>query len=183
MMKRILYVVLTALWCFSFLSCGSGNSGRRSEEVRRLSGRQIELCQPYKVYPESMASVFDKMWNSPLKIITYMENPPCTECIASTLVQWKEIMAEIDSDVPYIFVVMAESNMDEIKRVFAQAGIVPFVVYTGDSFKKTNSLDVLSVNRTMLLGKDNRILVVGEPFWDDSMTKLYKDCILEERRH
>lgn len=92
-------------------------------------------------------------------------------------------MAEIDSDVPYIFVVMAESNMDEIKRVFAQAGIVLFVVYTGDSFKKTNSLDVLSVNRTMLLGKDNRILVVGEPFWDDSMTKLYKDCILEERRH
>lgn len=161
------------------LSCVQ--SDRRVEEIRKLSGREMEFCGQYEVYPKSMSADFRKMLDSSLKIMTYIENPPCTECIASTLVQWKDIINDIDSEIPYIFIVKADKNVAAIKDVFLRAGIVPFAIYSDDNFKNKNSLDVLSVNRTMLLGTDNKILVVGEPFWDNRMMELYKRCISKEK--
>ena len=42
-------------------------------------------------------------------------------------------------------------------------------------FKKQNRLDVSYLNRTFLLDKNNRIVLVGEPLGNPTLWKLYVD--------
>jgi hypothetical protein len=43
--------------------------------------------------------------------------------------------------------------------------------------EKNNLEEVLARNRTFLLNKENKIILVGEPIGREKLTQLYKKCI------
>lgn len=49
--------------------------------------------------------------------------------------------------------------------------------YDSDVFKVENKLDVLDQNRTFLLDRNNKIVLVGEPFSLPRLADLYKKQI------
>lgn len=180
-MKNII-LKLSFFLIYSLVSCKQNLNDRCMNEVRTLSGSKIEFPGNYEVYPSFMEDSLWTVMRHQLKVLTYIEEPPCTECIASTLAQWKEIISEIDSELLYVFVVKTNERKEEIQNIFEGAGLFPFVIYDDDSFKDKNGLDVLSVNRTLLLDTDNNVLIVGEPFWNDNMVELYRNCVEKEKR-
>ena len=50
--------------------------------------------------------------------------------------------------------------------------------YESDAFSEKNNLGYkLARNKTFLLNKDNEIILVGEPFGHEKLTRLYKKYI------
>ena len=55
---------------------------------------------------------------------------------------------------------------------------LPIMYYNSNEFGESNKLNaLLALNRTFLLNKDNKVVLVGEPFGREKLSKLYKKCI------
>lgn len=55
---------------------------------------------------------------------------------------------------------------------------LPLMFYDSSIFEEKNKIKgLLARNRTFLLNKDNEIVLAGEPFGREKLTKLYQKCI------
>ncbi len=54
---------------------------------------------------------------------------------------------------------------------------VPLLYYDCDVFGRVNELDVLARNKTFLLDRDDNIVLVGEPFYNERLSLLYKRMV------
>ena len=182
-MNRFLSLFLTALLLILF-SCN--NDSRIMHEVKSMVGRKIIFPPGYQWIPANQAQKAEKYLQKDVKVITFIDNLSCTECGIRALNFWVAEMKKIDSDVAYIFVVQTK-NRDELEMMADSVKLdIPFMLYLTDLFKTNNELDVLAHNKTFLLDKENKIVLVGEPFGNEKLTQLYKKAVFslkEEYAH
>ena len=113
-----------------------------------------------------------------IKIVSYYGEVVCTSCCEKNLKRWQDEIKKIDKDVAYIIVAHSSDNKEFMDFADSLSLDFPLMLYKSDIFEKYNNLeDVLARNRTFLLNKDNEIILVGEPFGREKLTKLYARCI------
>lgn len=173
-MKQFLFLaVLTSI----LFSCQE--KSRTIREVEEMYGRKITFVEPYEIISsnESMESIIEKE----VKVVSYIDDFPCTDCTLNMLIDWIEVINSIDKDLGYLIIIRT-NDVDELTKHIENKGIAhPIICYQTDAFKVENKLDVLARNRTFLLDKNDRIVLVGEPFNNEALLNLYKKAFTQNQ--
>lgn len=90
---------------------------------------------------------------------------------------WIEEVKEIDSEVAYVIVVQTREKDVLFENFDSMRLPCPLMYYDTSVFGEANKLDVLARNKTFLLNKENKIVLVGEPFGNEKLTQLYRKTI------
>lgn len=171
-MKHIIIVILICL----LVSCN--NNDRVVSEIKELMHRKIEFCKGYKEFTCKSKFSLDSLLLQELKIVTYMDKLSCSSCGVRMLRQWQHEAKQINQQIPYIVIVHSDRTSDMLYMLDTLSLDYPIMYYESDIFSEKNNLgDKLARNKTFLLNKNNEIILVGEPFGHERLTRLYKKCI------
>ena len=176
-MKRcvMLFIVIT------FLSCG--NDDKIANEIRELHGRTIvfDKRECTRCYLSEIS--LDSLLSSDAKFVSYVDEFSCTVCAIDMLRKWTQCFDSIHSDVPYLVVCRVdESRIEDVYSELKNCELsCSILLLSSSNFMKRNNLDVMAYNRTFLLDRNNRIKVVGEPFNNVALRRLYRNVISKEK--
>lgn len=175
MMKQSKEMVISFV-LLAFL-CSCNNNDRLIKEVQALSGRKITFPTGYESlsYHESLS--VDSLLTKDIKMVSYIDDFPCTSCGVKMLHAWIEEVKEIDPEVAYVIVVQTQEKNVLFENIDSMRLPCPLMYYDTSVFDEVNELDVLARNKTFLLNKENRIVLVGEPFGNEKLTQLYRKTI------
>lgn len=164
---------------FVFLSflCSCTNNDRVSKEIRELTGREIAFPDGYVSLSCHDSLSVDPLLEVDIKIVSYIDNLPCTSCGVKMLHAWIEEVKEIDPEVAYVIVVQTQEKDVLFENIDSMHLLCPLMYYDTSVFGDMNELDVLARNKTFLLNKENKIVLVGEPFGNEKLTQLYRKTI------
>lgn len=114
-----------------------------------------------------------------VKVITYIDYElPCRECIVREINTWKETINSITPHVDYFLIIESENRVNVEKMICDYGLDVPVLYYSTDAFGEKNGIKgVLARNKTYLLDKENKIVVVGEPFANEKLLALYQKTV------
>ena len=170
--------IRSLLWMLSAIFITSCNDVSREErEIRELHGRKIEFCRNYESISLKDSLSIETELLCGVKIVTYIDESSCSECVMRSLLLWKRKISELTHRVGFIPVVFP-ADKNEIYTTLKNLRITSPLMYDTDNvFIKRNKLTVLARNRTFLLDRNNRIVLVGEPILNKSLWELYKRTI------
>lgn len=136
----------------------------------------------YESIPKRDSVIIDSMLNKDIKIVSYVDDLPCTSCGIKMMSIWMSRIDSLNSNAEYILVVNVAEN--EKAKFFDMMDSVqlshPIMYYDTDTFGVVNELsELLAINKTFLLNKHNRIVLVGEPFKNEKLFDLYKRTIMD----
>lgn len=172
MKTRLLYSIVVA--CL-LLSCDKKE--RIASEIEMLSKQSISFVDGFVELPCNSEVKLDSLLKKDVKIVSYLTNISCTSCGVKTLKIWQEELKKIDKRAACVVVVHSEDP--EFRKMTDSLSLdLPLMYYDSKIFGEKNKLeDVMARNRTFLLNKDNKIILVGEPIGREKLTQLYKRCI------
>ena len=169
--KFILVLFITGL----LQSCNRNN--RIYNEVKGLSNQKISFVDGYTELQCNSRIKLDSLLKNEIKVVTYIDDMPCSSCAVRALKSWQREIKNIDKDLAYLIIVHTDDRAfvdmaDTISLDF------PLMYYNSNKFGESNKLEgLLTRNKTFLLNKDNKVVLVGEPFGREKLAKLYKRCI------
>ena len=166
-MKVICLILLSLL----LLNCNNNQGGKSKKIVDKWVGHKIIL-------PGLSEKEQNYSCNS-LKVITRI-NGDCYPCLTK-LKDWSKFISEINNDehkIPlYFYIVTSDSSRyNEINRKEIKFDY-PVIHDLNNDFLKKNKLLHNSYLQTMLLDKDNCILLIGNPLNGSKLHDLYKKII------
>lgn len=166
--------LLIILFLYVLSSCNNNN--RIKEEAKKLIGRDVVFPSHGVLYSCGSNMSIDSILHAKIKIVTYFDDLPCTSCGIKMLRIWEKEIFRIDSEILYVPVVHSKRN---IKKMLDSLNYSSPIVYDSlGEFGKDNCLeDISTSNRTFLIGSENNILLIGEPFKNDKLKALYKKQI------
>lgn len=172
MMYKLLYILSSVL--FVFCAC---NNNRVENEIRNLFGRQITFPTGYVSLSYHDSLSVDSLLTKDIKMVSYIDDLPCTSCGVRMLRSWAEEVKEIDPEVAYVIVVQTQEKDVLFENFDSMRLSCPLMYYDTPVFGEVNKLDVLARNKTFLLNRENRIVLVGEPFNNEKLFHLYRKTI------
>lgn len=124
----------------------------------------------------------DKPINDNLKIVTRI-NGNCYPCL-SQLKYWTKLIDEITSKFSVSFYIFIVANDYEIFNLINEKEMhfdYPVVYDHNDEFSKINRLPQNDIFHTMLLTRDNKIILIGNPIHNNVLKDLYIKEILKHQ--
>lgn len=159
---------------FLLIACNNGvRQGSEADVIKRLIGKELTFTDnllPETIEKETPFS-FELFRRKPLKIATII-NLDCGLCIES-LNRWEEYVK--NKDITFILIVggndfeffkaLKNNESQTFENIFHDKNNV---------FEMTNKIPRESRFRTFLIDKDNKILLIGNPLFNESIDKLYE---------
>lgn len=142
-----------------------------------MSNQKISFVEGYTELQCNSKIKLDSLLKKEIKIVSYIDDIQCSSCAVKALNIWQSEIRDIDKDVAYIIVVHTDDHafIDMTDTISLD---LPIMYYNSNEFGESNKLNaLLARNRTFLLNKDNEVVLVGEPFGREKLSKLYKKCI------
>lgn len=167
--------IIVFLLCVAFCSCN--NEERMIREIKELSGREIIFPSGYVSLSSDKSLSVDSLLRQNIKIVSYIDNLQCTSCGVKMLHTWIDDVFNIDSTVSYVIIVQTQHKKSLFENIEAMRLTRPLMYYDTSIFGDVNKLDVLARNKTFLLDKDNKIILVGEPWNNSKLARLYSQTI------
>lgn len=161
-------VLIYFISLFMLIACQGNND---VEQLKRLYLKQVSLSA---IRDANLAADHPK-------VIVYHDSTQCSTCQLGRISDWDEIIGYLDSlrlYIPVFFIITPpEGQTKEVTRYLDNLGLERYHI-TLDSlnlFKRHNSFipDDKSLH-TYLLDKNNRILLVGSPLFNDKLWSIYK---------
>ena len=108
-----------------------------------------------------------------------MDRSSCTQCAMQILIEWNKILQEIKSDSVGFVTIVYPTDKAELESALNVLKLPNTFLYdTHNNYLKDNKLtDILARNRTFLLDKNDKIVLVGEPLHKPKLWDLYKKSI------
>ena len=176
---RIILLLLFLLSCVA--GCRQSGNPNALEQAKKLYGRKIHFPTDYlSVTTGGSTLSIDSELAKPLKIVTCLDQNTCSECSLQILKQWQELIADIPQEISVGFIpIVYPNDTTELRRALQILGIgLPLFYDKENKYPRTNKLEkTLARNRSFLLDKDNRIVVIGEPLASAELWQLYKNAL------
>ncbi|MBQ0142864.1 MAG: hypothetical protein KBT06_08725 [Prevotellaceae bacterium] len=171
-----LHIVCALLMCLT-CSCGKNANERIVSEIKAMTGRTIVFPNGYQTISCDKTVNMKKCLQKDIKIVSYIDYLSCTQCGINMMMEWIDKINEINPNVEYILVVNTDlkHELDSLVQQNDFYGLIMY--YSTDTFITTNNLDVMACNKTFLLDKNNKIVLVGEPWDNKSLAQLYSQTI------
>lgn len=174
-MKKILIIclVLTSIGCID----------KEKAQILYLIGKQIHIDESYQSLSvkngviDSLSVFYE--FKKPIKIVTYMDRSSCTQCAMQILIEWNKILQDVKSDSVGFVTIVYPTDKAELESALNMLKLSNTLLYdTYNNYLKDNKLsDILARNRTFLLDKNNKVVLVGEPLHKPKLWDLYKSSI------
>lgn len=174
---------LHLLLCFllvSLLNSSCKDKNTYIELVKEWSGKSIYF--PDKVVFTQFAkdTLPTVCYNTEYIIISYVDSVGCLDCRLQ-LGKWKKIIKEFNeksnSKLFFMFI-MHPKDVDELHYVLRKDNFkYPVYVDINDSFNKLNHFPSDMMFQTFLVGKDRKVLAMGNPVHNPRIKALYLDII------
>ena len=175
-MVRNIFVMFLLLLFVSCVNKGSDNIVSLLKEWEHK-----EIVFPKKMYFTIMLEdtiLYD--YRSEYKILTYIDSIGCTSCKLQ-LPAWKMLIEEMDSlytdKVKFIFVFSPHRIQDINYAMLAANFKYPVSVDTHDSFASLNRFPSDTKFHTLLLDKNNKVIVIGNPVYNPKIKELYMKVV------
>lgn len=175
-MVRNIFVMFLLLLFVSCVNKGSDNIVSLLKEWEHK-----EIVFPKKMYFTIMLEdtiLYD--YQSEYKILTYIDSIGCTSCKLQ-LPAWKMLIEEMDSlytdKVKFIFIFSPYRIQDINYAMLAANFKYPVYVDTYDSFANLNRFPSDTKFHTLLLDKNNKVIVIGNPVYNPKIKELYMKVV------
>ena len=157
----------------------------RKNEAKTLYGRWInkEILFPSNmVYTLQMDDTVPfPLAKHGYKVLVHMDSTSCTECKLRELDGWKRLMNMTDSlakdKVQFLYFFSPEWMSEVAYNLRIHDFNYPVCVDPQDSLGILNQFPEDENFHTFLLGKDNRVLAIGNPIYSTRIRDLYLDII------
>lgn len=174
---------LYLFWCLllvSLLNSSCRNKHTYIDLVKEWSGKSISF--PDKVIFTKFAkdSLPTDYYDSEYMIISYVDSVGCLDCRLQ-LGKWKKVIKEFNekgSSKLFFMFIMHPNDIDELHYVLRKDNFeYPVCVDINDSFNKLNHFPSDMMFQTFLVGKDRKVLAIGNPVHNPRVKALYLDII------
>lgn len=168
--------VLLLLALFFLFSCKKDNTKELSEQINQWMGKKIEYPDDMLFMKLAKDTVAFPFANSDHKVLVYVDSTGCTSCKLQ-LRKWKDFMVQADSlrnkTISYLFIFQTK-DQKELQYLLKRDDFnYPVVIDIDNSFNKRNNLPENSIFHTLLLDKDNKVVLIGNPIHNPSVKDLY----------
>lgn len=165
---------------FVFLT-GCGSRGMR-RTIADLIGATIVFPEELQARVLDHDTVLDGNCAEPYKLVVYMNSTQCDGCRLKDLLVWKHYMRQFDSIVTpdslrFVFIFHPKDTAVLEQQLTLYDFDRPVWVDRNGDFERMNPLPADPAFHTFLLGRDDRILLVGSPVGRPGMWKLYKESV------
>lgn len=114
------------------------------------------------------------------KILSYIDSIGCTSC-KLRLHDWKKLIKEFDllypNTVQYLFYFSSKKKMDICRILLANKFKYPICIDEQDSINILNRFPTNTAFQTFLLDKNNKIIAIGNPVYNQKIKELYLKII------
>jgi len=136
--------------------------------------------EAYLMKNEVADSVKESLWASDYKILLYLDSAACTDC-SMKYKDWENIMYETNITFPdkvtFLFFVHPVSKNKVLASLILNNFNNPVFVNEINEIDRLNNISQQFSFQCFLLDKNNRVLLVGNPFIDDNVWEKYKTAI------
>lgn len=171
-MKKTGFFLIVA---FFLISCQFSRKNYTVKNDREWIGQKINIPDGIVFKALGKDTLYSDIWDKPYKIFTYIDSAGCTSC-QMHLPEWKAIIRlchQQHIDVGFIFAVHSSNFKHFEEGILASYFDYPIIYDFHNRFEKMNHFPPVP-NRTFLLDKENRILLVGSPINNSKVWELYK---------
>ena len=151
----------------AIISCGRMKDVR---QLQRMYGKEIDL---------SILSLSSQSLRGP-KIIVFYGRDECSQCQLGQISDWNEIILQLDStrlSVPIYFIIApSEKDISKIRRMVEDLKLHHYQIKidsTNQFIRQNVIIPSDALFHTFLLDEQNRIIVVGNPLFNDKLWNLY----------
>ncbi len=181
-----------SIYVFALVSWQNGpgkSAAVRPGDVTHITGNKRKLKIPselivYSPFKNYLLDNIQLKKHSSLKIYSYV-NVSCPGCIADIDI-WNKLAAEfIKKDVPVILVFYSKDNFEYIKHLCEVNEIkkfpFPFYLDNQNKFPIGNpDFEALETSPTVLIDRNNKIILTGNPLHSSKTKELYMAKIKAE---
>lgn len=119
------------------------------------------------------------------KILSYIDSTECLGC-KMRLFEWKQFITLVDSlssdTVQFLFFLSSKNKMDINRMLITDRFVYPVCVDEHDSINKLNNFHSDYQFQTFLLDEYNKVVLVGNPIYNNKVKELYLKIITGEER-
>lgn len=172
-MKQLLYI-LSLL--FLLAACQENKKKQFAYLVQEWQGKEIVFPQDMLFTRFVTDTVDYTIPESEYKVLIYVDSTGCTSCKLQ-LPKWKELIAHVDSttngNIPFIFVFQSKDDK-ELRYILKRDNFARPVCIDRDSrLDKLNKFPQEITFQTLLLDRDNKVKVIGNPVHNLAVKDLY----------
>lgn len=175
-MMRSLLILIHLILCFS---CAENRY--RKKQIKQLFSTEIILPDTSLLFDRALDTV---NLNIPAKMVVYFDAETCASCALSRIWEWDDVSLLTQNSsgkfqVLFIFT-PKQDDVKVVKQAFRKMRMENKLVYIDDRqyfTTKDPNIPKEPLYHTFLLNRENKIVLVGNPVYNDKLWNLYKTLI------
>lgn len=175
-MVQALNWILVFCVCLFFASCEESEKERLSRLVKEWEGKEIFFPAHSTFTIQGKDTVNFDFKDAKYKIVTYIDSVGCTSCKLQ-LPRWKEFIHTVDSltdgSVSFLFYFHPKGIKELHDLTRRDDFTYPVSFDEQDYFNRLNRFPGDMMFQTFLLGKDNKVVALGNPLFNPKVKELY----------
>lgn len=172
------YIIYICMYCITLCIYSCNNKEDIKNVLLQWNNKKIKF--PNMVFTKNVTDTVNYNTDGVCKILTYNDSVGCTPCTMKFL-EWQLFMNHVDSitdfSVPFIFVVLPKDIRDFCNIQKSYGFVHPVFIDIHDSVNLLNQFPKDVHLRTFLLDKDDKVIIVGNPVYNNSIRELYIEKI------
>ena len=167
--------IFIILFFFFLNSCQMSRKSDIKKIIQEWQEKEILIPAEIEYKTLGQNTVNSALWNSPYKILTYIDSIGCSSC-QLRFSEWEILINSCKLqklDVSFLFVVHSSDFINFDKEIRFYGFDYPIIFDYKNQFDKFNHFPPAPY-RTFLLDKDNKVQLIGSPINNPTMWELYK---------
>lgn len=167
------------LLCLCCLFACKNDAQKLAKQMQHVIGRQVDIPDYSNMRQSGESIPFPDSLLKEVNIIIYTPPLFCTSCNLDGLIEWKSFMQELKtcSQVGFLFIFKPRKEKELTATLQELDFNYPVVYDSNNEFVKRNDFINHPIFYSILLDKNNRIRLTGNPVGNETLWKLYKQQI------
>jgi hypothetical protein len=181
--------MLLLLLAFSTVACKKNNRLAEAEKiVNEWLGREIKFPSDVRccvLGKDTTATLCSELFDREFKVLLYVDSTGCSDCRLK-LFLWKQMIAESDSlfhdRLSFLFYFQPKESEIPLTFLFDSYQFdYPVFVDMKNEIFKLNRFSQESQYQCFLLDRNDKIVSIGNPAYNEKVWDLYKSIISESK--
>lgn len=178
-MQRLFFALCIVFVC---VSCRDTRKDSAFQLVREWEGKEIRFPEQSVFTVQGKDTVGFNWSDADYKVLMYVDSTGCMSCKLQ-LAKWKDFIHQVyenikkDENLVFLFYFDVK-NIDELKHLLIHYKFkYPICIDAKNELNSLNEFDERFSFQTFLLDRNNKVLAIGNPVFNEEIKNLYMDII------
>jgi hypothetical protein len=179
--------IMLLVMAFSVVACKKDNRRAEAEKaVNEWIGREIKFPEDVQccvLGKDTTRALCDELFSREFKVLLYVDSTGCSACRLK-LYLWQQIIAEshrlFNDKLSFLFYFQPKEENDFAYICMGYQFDYPVFIDINNTINKLNIFSQNAEFQSFLLDKNNRILSIGNPVYNEKVWELYKSIISKQ---